>query len=91
MTVITAENMARQLLAESAEKIARKLEELARTVREEAQELNHVGNPGIPTYASVVSTIQHTISWGVTNMAVERLTTIAVVADVESALRVERA
>lgn len=73
-------------LRENAERIATDLERLAERVRDEARDFERVsGHTPQRRYGNVVSSIQHAVLWGLANLNIDRLATIAADADVAAA------
>lgn len=67
-------------LQENAERLAKDLERLAQHVRDEARDFQKVSQSR--RYGNVVASIQHAVLWGVANLSIDRLVTIAMEADV---------
>jgi hypothetical protein len=59
------------------------LRDLADSVEQEAERSARVGMPGVPNYATVAHNVQHVVLWGLANLSLAGLTTIAYEADQE--------
>lgn len=78
----TVERMTTAMIQRRLTDITRRLRDMADEVERAQSRLNRVPAPGVPTYATVVSNVQHSVLWGLANLSIDGLTTLAAEADV---------